>query len=70
MWMNFIVHVAMAITLLVSHEQVLQFRYEEVTRYTHPQSVPYTGSCVGRAGRRRVYTAVKEIRSRQPREHM
>lgn len=58
MWMNFIVHVAMAITLLVSNEQVLQFRYEEVTRYTHAQSVPYTGARVGRAGRSRGYTAV------------
>jgi len=58
MWMNFIVHVAMAIALLVSHERVLQFRYEEVTRYTHTQSVPYTGARVGRAGRSRVYTVV------------
>jgi len=39
MWMNFIVHVAMAITLLV---RVLQFRYEEVTRYTHTHRVCLT----------------------------
>jgi len=42
MWMNFIVHVAMAIALLVSHERVLQFRYEEVTRYTHTHRVCLT----------------------------